>query len=302
MRLVRRNEKPAAARGAHGYNRVVRYWLLLVLAACAADDPVLPLRFTPDPGPPGSERYLCFGFDVSALAGADLGAIRYVAAESPVLLHHVTLYASPAPFPDGPVDCLEMPTDAVSMNVWAPGGGDVVLAGDTSLVIPDGTQRLIVQTHALRMADGTAPEREIVLTSRAPAEHRAGWLPIRLPVPVIQPGQRTQVIQTCTFDSALHLVSTWPHMHQIGAEFHGALVRGDATEPLVDVVPWDFDMQRAYPLDVELAAGDAISTQCIWQNSTSAPVLPGPRIGDEMCNQSLIAYPYDAAHCVPSAP
>lgn len=274
-------------------------WLLLVLAACAPDeDPVLQLRFTPDPGPPGSERYQCFGFDVAPLDGYDVGSIRYVQADSPVLLHHVTLYASQSVFPDGPVDCIEMPADAIPMNVWAPGGGDVELAPDISLVIPEGTQRLIVQTHALRSDGGAAPEREIVLEARRPVARRAGWLPIRLPVPVIQPGARVESTGTCRIDSALHLVSTWPHMHQIGIEFHAAIARGvGGNDSIVDVVPWDFDTQHAYALDVDVVAGDGITTQCIWQNPTNMPVLPGPGITNEMCNQSLIAYPFEAARC-----
>jgi hypothetical protein len=273
--------------------------LLLALSACAPDgEPVLQLRFTPDPGPPGTERYQCFGFDVAALDGFDVGAIRYVKALSPVLLHHVTLYASPSPFADGPVDCLEMPADAVSMNVWAPGGGDVELAPDVSLMIPEGSQRLIVQTHALRTDDGAAPPREIELEGRRVAVHRASWLPIRLAVPVINPGVRIERQDYCRIDSPLHLVSTWPHMHQIGIEFHAAISRGTGgVDPLVDIAPWSFDTQRAYPLDVDVRAGDAITTQCIWQNTTSMPVLPGPRITDEMCNQSLIAYPVEAARC-----
>jgi len=62
-------------------------------------------------------------------------------------------------------------------------------------------------------------------------------------------------------------------------------------------VPWVFDAQRAYAVDGALAAGDAIATHCMWLNSTDTPVLPGPRITDEMCGQSLIAYPFDAARC-----
>jgi len=278
----------------------MRWLAVLVVGACTSSsgDEALRLRFTPDPGTAGSERYQCFGFDVAPLGGADLGAIRFVAADSPVFLHHLTLFGSRSAFPDGPVDCLEMPDDAVPMNVWAPGGTDVMLASDVSLVIPDGTARLIVQTHALRTGDGAAREREIVLEPRDAALQRAGWLPLRAPVPVIQPGQRVQIVATCTLASGLHVVSTWPHMHQIGAEFHGSIVRGATTvEPLVDIVPWDFNAQRAYAVDVELAAGDAIGTHCIWQNPTNAPVLPGPRITDEMCGQSMIAYPFDAAHC-----
>jgi hypothetical protein len=276
----------------------MRASLIGLAGACGApaDEP-LALRFTPDPGAVGGERYQCFGFDASPLDGEDLGAIRFAPSNGPVLAHHMTLYAAPSAFPDGPVDCLEMPDDAIPMNVWAPGGGDVELARDVSLVVPSETTRLIVQVHALRMGDGPAEERSIMLEPRAPAAHRAGWLPLRAAVPVIQPGTRAQVEMSCALGANLHLVSTWPHMHQIGAEFHGTVMRGDAIEPLVDVVPWVFDMQRAYPIDVALAAGDAIGTQCIWQNSTTAPVLPGPRITDEMCGQSLIAYPFEAARC-----
>jgi hypothetical protein len=259
----------------------------IVLVACTAHDDELALRFTADPGATGGERYQCFGFSIGALSNRDIASIRFVQADSPVLLHHISLFASPSPFPDGPVDCLAMPEDAIPMNVWAPGGGDVALADDTSLVVPESTSRLIVQTHALRMADGPAIEREIVIVPRNPALHRAGWLPLRGPVPVIQPHTRNESTSTCTLDAPLHVVSTWPHMHQIGAEFHG----------LVEVVPWVFDAQHAYAVDIELAAGESITTQCIWENSTDAPVLPGPRITDEMCGQSLMAYPAEAARC-----
>jgi hypothetical protein len=132
--------------------------------------------------------------------------------------------------------------------------------------------------------------REIVLEARRPVVHRAGWLPIRLAVPVINPGVRIERQDSCRIDSALHLVSTWPHMHQIGIEFHAAISRAaGGVDPLVDIAPWSFDTQRAYPLDVDVHAGDAISTQCIWQNTTSMPVLPGPRTTDEMCNPPWIA-------------
>jgi hypothetical protein len=272
----------------------------IVLVACAAQDQTkdVVLHFTPDPGPVGSEQYQCFGFDMTPLGDSDVGGIRHVQIESPVLVHHATLYASRSPFPDGPVDCIQMPDDAVPLNVWAPGGGDLALASDVSLVIPDGTQRLVVQTHALRTDGGPAPPREIVLEPRRAARNRAGWLPLRAPVPVLHPGERRTAAAACEVSEPVHVLSTWPHMHRIGAEFHGAILRqDDVVEPLVDVVPWDFELQRAYVVDADLATGDAITTQCSWFNTTSQVVLPGPRITDEMCGQSLIVYPHRAARC-----
>ena len=275
---------------------------LAVLLACAAcgtgpSDPDVALRFTADPGPPGSERYVCFGFDASLLRGADVGAIALVQGGGPVALHHVALYASAGAFPDGPVDCLTMPVDAVSLHVWATGGGDLALPPDLALAVPPGTVRLVVQAHALRHDDGAAEPSALVLMPRRGAPHRAGWLPLRAPTPAISPYSRAESTTACTIAGELHVVSTWPHMHRIGAEFHGSIVRAGGAEPLIDVVPFVFDAQHAYPVDATVEPGDTIDTECIWQNTTDTTVLPGPSIDQEMCEQSLIAWPVEAAHC-----
>lgn len=255
------------------------------------------LSFTPDPGAPGEERYLCFGFDAAPLGGADLGGIALVASAHPVSLHHVTLYAGMEPFPDGPIDCVAMPATAVPLNVWAPGGADLVLDPTLAVAMPDGTTRLIVQAHALRNDDGPAAEARLVLSPRRGALHRAAWLPVRAPTPALRPHHREEAEATCVVDGELQLISTWPHMHLAGAEFHGAVTRAGTTTPIVDIVPWVFDAQRTYPIDVGLAPGDAILTRCVWQNITDTTILPGPRIIDEMCGQSLIAWPAEAARC-----
>jgi hypothetical protein len=276
----------------------IRALLVATLPACAPAGGPVELRFTADPGGPGAEQYVCFGFAADALGGDDLGAIAYLAPPGPVTLHHVSLYGVPVAFAAGPVECQAMPADAVPMNVWAPGGDDLVLADDLALVVPAGTASLVVQVHALRTADGAAQEAAVVLTPRRDAARRAGWLPLRVPVPAIRPHLREEAAATCAFDAPLTVVSTWPHMHQVGAEFHGTVVRaGGAREALVDVAPWQFEAQRAYPVDVALAAGDAIETRCVWQNDGDETILPGPGIADEMCGQSIIAWPAEAARC-----
>ena len=267
------------------------------LLGCGSSEPAVALRFTPDPGVAGSEAYVCFGFDASLLDGADIAGIALAPAEGPVVLHHVALYATPDTFADGPVDCLTMPANATSLNVWATGGGDLDLPADLALAVPDGTVRLIVQAHVLRLDDGPAPPRTLTLTRRSGAPHRAGWLPLRAPTPAISPHSQAQSTATCSIADELHVISTWPHMHQIGSEFHGTVVHPDSIDSLIDVVPYQFDAQRAYPVDVLVSPGDAIGTECIWQNPTDTTVLPGPQIDQEMCGQSLIAWPVEAAHC-----
>jgi len=272
--------------------------VLACLLGCAgtADDTVT-LAFAPDPGAPGSERYLCFGFDAGLLGGADIAGIALVPATGPVTLHHVALFASTDDFADGPIDCLTMPDTAVPLNVWATGGGDLVLPRDLALAVPPATRRLIVQTHALRIADGPPATRALTLSPRRDAMVRAGWLPLRAPTPAIAPHTRARSSASCLVAAELHVISSWPHMHRIGSEFHGTIARVAATDPLVDVVPYDFETQHSYSIDAIAAPGDTIDTECVWENTTDTTVLPGPEIDQEMCGQSLIAWPVEAAHC-----
>ncbi len=267
--------------------------LYIAPAACAEPHESVTLPFVADPGPAGSEAYLCFGFDAAQLGGADLGGIALVTGGGPVTLHHVALYASAAPFADGPVECSTMPPETTSLHVWATGGGPLALPADTELVVPDGTVRLIVQAHALRNEDGPATRSDLEITLRRGASHRAGWLPLRVPTPALPPHQETSSSAACEIADVLHVISTWPHMHLWGAAFHGAI----DTTPLIDVVPWDYSVQQAYDVTATVAPGQQITSTCVWDNPSEQTILPGPRLDEEMCEQALIAWPVEAAHC-----
>ncbi len=251
------------------------------------------------------EAYLCFGFDAAPLQGQGK-ALSSVTLEAPtegvVLLHHVALYAVPGDYEDGPVPCETMPPDATELDVWAPGGEPLVLPDDVGLLLPEGTRRLVVQAHALRMEEGDAGSAVLRACSWGLAPpNLAAWLPLRAPTPAIRPHQVETSTATCLFEDPLHVFSTWPHMHRIGTEFHGSVVRADGTrETLIDVAPWVFEDQRAFGVDLDLAAGDTVETTCVWENPTDEYVLPGPRTTDEMCGQSLIVWPAQAARCAPS--
>lgn len=261
--------------------------LIALLAACGSAEPVA-LHFTADPGDLGSEKYLCFGFDARQLGGADIGGLVLDAPAGPVTLHHVALYASTTDIGPGPVECEQMPADAVSLHVWALGRGDLALAPDLAIAVPEGATQLIVQAHALRGEEGPAEEATIVVETRRDEAHRAAWLPLRVPTPAINPHQRTMSSAECVVDGELHVISTWPHMHRLGIEFHGSLV---------DVAPYSYDAQRAYDVDATFEPGESITSACTWFNPTDTVVLPGPLLSDEMCEQSVIAWPADAAHC-----
>ncbi|MBX3157664.1 MAG: hypothetical protein KF773_16955 [Deltaproteobacteria bacterium] len=263
----------------------------------ATTDP-LRFEFLADPGAAG-EAYQCFGFDAAALDGADIGGIELDAHVGSVSLHHVSLFAMPTPFADGPVACESMPDTAIPLHVWATGGGPLSLPPDLQLAVPAGTVRFVVQTHAVRTGDGAPPTRALTITPRRGASHRAGWLPLRAPTPALRPHHVEEATATCRIAGELHLISTWPHMHQVGKQFRGAVMRdGDgAVESFVTVDPWSFDAQRAYAIDTVVAPNQTIETHCTWQNDSDHTILPGPSIHDEMCGQSLMAWPVEAARC-----
>lgn len=263
----------------------------------------LSLPAQPDPGAPGEEAYLCFGFDVPRATSGEmfLQGVEILPADSAVVTHHVAMFATSSDFSDGPVRCEQMPEDALELSVWVPGSGALRMPEGAAIAFPDGASRLVLQAHVMRVGEGPAGPLEVqmCLTDARP-EHVGAWMPVRAPVPVIPPHQMESRSKECELSAALHLFSVWPHMHRIGTEFHGILHQKDGGDlPIVEVVPWDAGEQRTYFLGLDLAAGDRIETTCVWQNNTEQYVLPGPGIEDEMCSQSFIAWPREAARCAP---
>jgi hypothetical protein len=259
------------------------------------------LSFTPDTGGP-PEAYVCFGFDVRALADATIGAVAWTPPTAgPFALHHATLYAVPADYPDGPVACDGMPAGAAGIDTWAPGVAELVLPSDTGLLLPAGTRRLVIEAHALRVGSG-APRSASVTLCAGPASptHLAAVIGTGAPVPAIRPRHVETSQGSCALAGAVHLFSVWPHMHLIGQDISVSLVSpSSGARSLVHVAPWSFLAQSRYPLDVEAAAGDRIQTTCTWNNTTDSYVLPGLLTENEMCNAALIAWPASSATCTP---
>jgi len=283
----------------------------LGLVACGTDEQIadhasLPceasvrIEFRPDAPAPGEEAYVCFGFDAGLLEGRPISAIRWSPpAGGGVSVHHATLFATREGTADGPTTCDAMPADAVGLHVFAPGGTPLELPPDVGLELPTGTIRLLVEAHVLR-TDASAPEAasaEICTLAEPPAK-LAAWIGVSAPVPAIRPHHEETSIARCTLEAPFRLLATWPHMHRVGKAFHGSVLRRDSTRTrLIDVEPWAFEKQRTYPIDVQVEAGDAIETHCIWQNPGDEYVLPGILSSNEMCNQGLIGWPADAARC-----
>jgi hypothetical protein len=257
----------------------------------------LTLHFAFD-APPGGEQYQCFGFDASPLAGKWLTGVDWTPPTTAggAELHHASLYAFPQDYPSGPVSCDVMPT-AWTMHIWVPGGTPMTLPSGVAVALPPGTQRYVIQAHALRVTPGSpgVAAATIHATDVEP-EHVAVWLPAAGSVPALRPHLTDRSSTTCVAASAMHVLTATPHMHRLGTAFQAAFVKPDGTRTVVvDVPSWNFDQQKSYVVNRDLAAGDGLETDCTWTNPTDSYVLPGSSTHDEMCGQALIVWPAQAA-------
>jgi hypothetical protein len=106
------------------------------------------------------------------------------------------------------------------------------------------------------------------------------------------------VEDTCTVQQETTIVASFPHMHEIGAEFHSEVIRKDGTrEPLIDLTGWSFESQLFYRTPVTLQPGDKISTECVWFNPKDTIVPFGLDTEDEMCFNFAYVTPPDAGFC-----
>jgi hypothetical protein len=253
------------------------------------------------PSEPGQESYLCFVVDGAPLAGHQLESVTWSPGGGPVLVHHATLSALGEAGPLGEVDCEQFPTGASVIHVYTPGAGALKLPKGVALQLGPDTERLRVELHLLRASPGEAAPIIVDLgLLSGSAEHVAAWVDDYAPVPPLVPQVPATETGSCRFPAPGRLIYSWPHMHQSGASFEGAMIRADGTrETLIEVPSWDFEHQLMYPLDVPFEAGDSMQTSCSWLNTTDEIVFPGPYSFQEMCNQGLYVWPPEAARCEP---
>jgi hypothetical protein len=253
-----------------------------------------------DPAAPvGADAYACLGFDAGGAAGAAIHALRWTPPSGAVRIHHAMMFATADLTGVGAVPCDPMPSPAVVLPLYAPGGEATALAAGVSIAVPATATGIFVQLHLLRFGTG-ADEAEVdLVASEAPPAHLAAWVDDPAPVPVIPPDASVTATAQCRFPGPVHVVGSWPHMHRLGASFRGTIARGGGgSDVLVDVPTWDFSHQPLYSLEADLAAEDAVETGCTWINTTPAAVRGGPSSSDEMCNQGLVIWPSELAHCL----
>lgn len=248
--------------------------------------------------------YMCFTF-ASPFASAVQGTAWAPITDDERVLHHWILFRTKTPQADGGAGPCNMPSDAVFVSGWAPGGQNFVMPDDVGLELGGPDDYFILQVHyhnAAHHADAFDKSGVAFCTTDTPRTHTAGVITFGTTDISIPAGaEGAQAVGNCPssitsyLPTTLYALASFPHMHQLGRSFSTEVTRGGEQLTLVDVPQFSFDNQISYIHDppFEILAGDSLTTTCTYDNPTGSPVGFGEKTEDEMCFNFALIYPID---------
>lgn len=242
-----------------------------------------------------TDAYQCFVFDADITAERFVRRFEMVMDETRVLHHLILLRDVERHSELGSFSCIEgggMPVGSEYLYAWAPGQGALEFPEGGLRIAPG--ERFLMQIHynnGARIPD-VRDSSGVRLFLDEPTGPEYGMIAIG-PLAFGIPARNSATVSSrCTFPAETRLIAGMPHMHQHGRSFSEDIIRvGGAREPLIRLTGWQFESQLFYDYPITLAAGDAITTSCTFQNDTSDLVTSGVRTQDEMCFDFMYATP-----------
>ncbi|MBX7078870.1 MAG: hypothetical protein K1X88_06745 [Nannocystaceae bacterium] len=248
--------------------------------------------------------YMCFTF-ASPFNGTLQGTAWAPITDDERVLHHWILFRTQQPQVDGGAGPCDMPSDAVFVSGWAPGGQNFVMPDDVGLELGGPDDYFILQVHYHNTdhhADAFDKSGVAFCTTDTPREHTAGVLTLGTTT-IDVPAGATGVDAVGHCPSAitnflpvdLNVMASFPHMHGLGRKFNTTVTRDGQDMTLVDVPAFSFDNQISYPHEPPfvIKAGDSLTTTCTYDNPGGSDVHFGERTEDEMCFNFALLYPID---------
>jgi hypothetical protein len=263
-----------------------------------------------------SDHYDCFQF-----ANPFYGTGRLITAEAPVIdnanvVHHWLLFGGTTGT-DGQVNtgsCIDPQLGDTLLTGWAPGGTNQVYPSDVGVRISE-FPILTLQTHYnnpsdIDLEDGSG----IAFCSTSEAKPNvAGTVTLGTDLGIfIPPGSNDYAggVSSCpnlfkgSNTGTATIVTSAPHMHQLGSGFTTEQLRDGERVGYVSNVPvgtWSFDRQTHYPHSevspggsrILVEPGDVLKTTCYYTNPGTSAVGFGGKTTKEMCYDFLMVYPID---------
>jgi hypothetical protein len=107
----------------------------------------------------------------------------------------------------------------------------------------------------------------------------------------IKPNQPTTISGTCTVKGDYAVFALFPHMHQLGTHMKTTLTVG-GVERVINDAPYNFEHQAVLTFEpIQLHAGDKITSECTWMNTTGDTIGYGESSTTEMCYSILYRFP-----------
>jgi hypothetical protein len=264
------------------------------------------------------DQFICYVLDPGIANPAWITGFHVVPSDLTVA-HHAVVTAVPPDSqdelaaltgPDGYFDCfggVNVPQSSF-VGVWVPGSLPFEAPDGMGIPFVAGS-KLVLQLHyhpiggdhppersevQLRVIE-TRPEKQLLFFAigNAPSE------PILLPGPnddgVVHfeiPAGVTDHTETMKFPidipdtpQRFPIVSAFPHMHYVGVDLQATLKRNPAVsdepgeECLIKVPHWNFDWQRTYLYDADIAQlptvgdGDELTLKCTYDNTMENPYV-----------------------------
>ncbi len=246
-----------------------------------------------------NDHYECFEFEIPWGEEVHGLGFRPVIDDTRVV-HHWLLYADDQEGRDGRhYRCSGAHPNSELLAGWAPGGTEIVMPPNVGLKMPAPGSRFVLEIHYNNTAGHTdaadSSGVEICATSRL-RENTAGMHWLGSEGIAMFSGGETNVVGTCSpqSDEPIHILQSWPHMHQLGTRMKSFIIRADDTrETLVDK-PFSFESQVSYWTPATIMPGDRIRTVCTYNNTTGGLVTFGSGTDDEMCYNFVMAWPIGA--------
>ena len=250
-----------------------------------------------NPYEPGNE-YRCFVLDPGHTEDFYITALA-PQVDAAAIVHHTVLFTrSRADLSwvgaDG-YDCFDEAGAVTDMvHGWAPGGLPLEMPEGSGIRV-GADEVLVLQMHYFASTESVTDQSGYAFRTAPMVDDELQmypWGPYEFWIPAGDDDYSASFGLSIPVDITIYAV--FPHMHRLGWAYHLWAETSFNDECLVQSDAYDFDNQLTYTLvePYELGAGERLTMECTWNNSTSNPDLIydppidvgwGERTDQEMC-------------------
>ena len=156
------------------------------------------------------------------------------------------------------------------MFAWAPGGLPLQFPEGFGFPVENG-QKVLLQIHYnnVKKLEGLKDSTGLSIYLKEKQEQEVGMTavgPLKITIPPFSEGFSESA---CSVTEEIHMMTSFPHMHETGTAFEQKILRADGTEELViRLDKWDFNEQPGFHTPFTLQPGDKLITRCDFRIPT----------------------------------